>query len=122
MPEEPNALQVDEHGVARCWWPGSDAFYRQYHDNEWGRPMHQEHRLFEKLVLEGFQSGLSWLTILRKRENFRAAFDGFDPVRVAAYDATDVQRLLGDSSGPWNRTDNDPNPIHAPIGPVRSPR
>jgi DNA-3-methyladenine glycosylase I len=97
MPEEDSSIQVDEDGVARCWWPGTDPFYRQYHDAEWGRPMHQEHRLFEKLVLEGFQSGLSWLTILRKRENFRAAFDGFDPHRVAAYDSTDVERLLGDA-------------------------
>jgi DNA-3-methyladenine glycosylase I len=68
-----------------------------YHDNEWGHPVVDDQRLFEKLCLEGFQSGLSWLTILRKREHFRAAFEGFDPVRVAAFDEADVQRLLADA-------------------------
>jgi len=81
---------------ARCW-PTSDPLYVAYHDEEWGRPVADEHGLFERLCLEGFQSGLSWLTILRKRENFRAAFALFDPERVARFGAGDVERLLGDA-------------------------
>ena len=84
-------------GLVRCWWPGDDADYRAYHDCEWGRPVVDDNRLFEKLCLEGFQSGLSWLTILRKRDNFRAAFAGFDIAAVAAFGPADVQRLLGDA-------------------------
>jgi DNA-3-methyladenine glycosylase I len=84
-------------GVARCWWAAKDPLYVAYHDDEWGRPVADDARLFEKLVLEGFQSGLSWLTILRKRENFRSAFRGFDPARVARFGARDVARLLGDA-------------------------
>ncbi|HXD15869.1 MAG TPA: DNA-3-methyladenine glycosylase I, partial [Vicinamibacterales bacterium] len=81
-------------GRVRCWWPGTDPLYVRYHDEEWGRPVRNDHRLFEKICLEGFQSGLSWITILRKRENFRDAFDGFDPERVARYNSRDVARLL----------------------------
>jgi len=81
-------------GGHRCAWCGNDPLYVQYHDEEWGRPALDDRRLFEKLCLEGFQSGLSWLTILRKREAFREAFDGFDPERVARYTAKDVARLL----------------------------
>ena len=81
----------------RCPWAGSDPLYRAYHDTEWGRPVTNDFRLFEKICLEGFQSGLSWLTILKKRENFRAAFDGFDFDKVALYGDTDVERLLGDA-------------------------
>jgi DNA-3-methyladenine glycosylase I len=82
----------------RCPWTGiADAEYARYHDEEWGVPKTDDRALFEKLVLEGFQSGLSWLTILRKRDNFRRAFDGFDPRKVARYDETDVDRLLGDA-------------------------
>jgi DNA-3-methyladenine glycosylase I len=81
-------------GRLRCWWAASDPLYARYHDDEWGRPVRNDHRLFEKICLEGFQSGLSWLTILRKREHFREAFDGFDPDRVARYTARDVTRLL----------------------------
>jgi len=81
----------------RCWWPGDDPLYQRYHDEEWGRPVTDDHRLFEKICLEGFQAGLSWLTILRKRENFRAAFAGFDFARVARYAARDVERLLQDA-------------------------
>ncbi len=81
----------------RCWWPGHDAAYVAYHDAEWGRPVADDTRLFEKLCLEGFQSGLSWLTILRKRDNFRAAFAGFDIATVAAFGAADVERLVGDA-------------------------
>ena len=82
--------------MKRCSWPGEDPLYLRYHDDEWGRPMADDRRLFEKICLEGFQSGLSWLTILRKRENFRRAFADFDPARVARYGARDVQRLLTD--------------------------
>ena len=81
----------------RCWWPGTDPLYVRYHDEEWGRPVTDDHRLFEKICLEGFQAGLSWLTILRKREDFRRAFHGFDPDRVARFTARDVDRLLGDA-------------------------
>jgi DNA-3-methyladenine glycosylase I len=89
-------VTVGEDGRQRCWWPGTAVDYVAYHDDEWGRPVVDDCRLFEKICLEGFQSGLSWLTILRKRENFRAAFDGFDPERVARFGAADVERLLDD--------------------------
>jgi DNA-3-methyladenine glycosylase I len=81
----------------RCSWPGNDELYLRYHDQEWGRPIADDHRLFEKICLEGFQSGLSWITILRKRENFRRAFNGFDPAAVARFGARDVTRLLKDA-------------------------
>jgi len=84
-------------GVARCWWAGSDPLYLRYHDNEWGRPITHDSRLFEKICLEGFQAGLSWLTILRKRQAFRQAFAGFDIERVARFGARDIERLLADS-------------------------
>ena len=90
-------LRLGDDGVVRCWWPGSDPLYVRYHDREWGRPVRAETRLFEKLCLEGFQAGLSWITILRKREAFRAAFAAFDPERVAAFGARDVGRLLRDA-------------------------
>jgi DNA-3-methyladenine glycosylase I len=80
-----------------CPWPGSDLGYRAYHDQEWGRPVHDDHRLFEKLALEGFQSGLSWLTILRKRVAFQEVFAGFDPAVVAGYGTSEVERLLRDA-------------------------
>ena len=83
--------------MKRCWWPGEDELYVSYHDREWGRPVGDDHRLFEKICLEGFQSGLSWITILRKRENFRQAFKGFDPAIVARFGARDVERLLKDA-------------------------
>ena len=87
-----------EHLIdGRCWWAGTDADYVEYHDHEWGRPVDDDIRLFEKICLEGFQSGLSWITILRKRENFRAAFDGFDFEKVARYGDNDVARLLDDA-------------------------
>jgi DNA-3-methyladenine glycosylase I len=89
-------LRVDD-GVARCSWCGEHDDYRRYHDAEWGRPVADDVRLFEKLCLEGFQSGLSWLTILRKREAFRRAFRGFEPARVARFGARDIRRLLGDA-------------------------
>lgn len=80
----------------RCAWVSDDAGYRRYHDEEWGRPERDEHRLFEMLTLEGAQAGLSWLTILRKREGYRRAFAGFDPTRVAGFDTARVERLLAD--------------------------
>jgi len=91
-----DGLARHEDGVVRCWWCGTDPLYVDYHDREWGTPVTDDVRLFEKLSLEGFQAGLSWITILRKRENFRAAFAGFDPVRVARFGARDVARLLAD--------------------------
>ena len=81
----------------RCGWHGDHADYRAYHDTEWGFPVADDVRLFEKLCLEGFQSGLSWLTILRKRVAFRAAFQGFDPTRVARFERADIDRLLADT-------------------------
>jgi DNA-3-methyladenine glycosylase I len=84
-------------GVVRCWWAGSDPLYLRYHDEEWGRPVIDNSRLFEKICLEGFQAGLSWLTILRKREAFRRAFADFDIPHVARFGARDITRLLGDS-------------------------
>jgi DNA-3-methyladenine glycosylase I len=82
--------------MKRCSWPGEDPLYVRYHDEEWGRPVTDDTRLFEKICLEGFQAGLSWITILRKRENFRKGFAGFDPAKVARFTAKDVQRLLKD--------------------------
>lgn len=84
-------------GKQSCWWHGELDDYRLYHDNEWGRPVVDDTRLFEKICLEGFQSGLSWLTILRKREGFRAAFAGFDINKVAAFTDDDIERLVLDS-------------------------
>lgn len=90
-------LVKGDDGRRRCGWGSSTPDYAAYHDDEWGRPVVDDVRLYEKFCLEGFQSGLSWLTILRKRDNFRAAFDGFDPRRVAEYGPADVDRLLGDA-------------------------
>lgn len=90
-------LRPAARGRHRCAWCGDDPLYTAYHDEEWGRPVLADQRLFEKICLEGFQSGLSWITILRKREHFRAAFAGFDPARVARFGAKDVERLLGDA-------------------------
>src|SRR4051795_11167171 len=90
-------LAAGEDGVTRCFWGDSPEIYRAYHDQEWGFPVDDDRRLFEKLCLEGFQAGLSWLTILRKRESFRAAFAGFDFEQVARFGERDVKRLLGDA-------------------------
>ncbi|HHV20564.1 MAG TPA: DNA-3-methyladenine glycosylase I [Propionibacterium sp.] len=86
-----------------CPWPGTDPDYRAYHDDEWGRPVRDDHKLFEKLVLEGFQAGLSWLTILRKRSAFREAFAGFDPEAVARFGPADVERLMANAGIVRNR-------------------
>ncbi len=83
-------------GITRCWWCGDDPLYVSYHDHEWGTPVRDERALFELLCLEGFQAGLSWITILRKRVAFREAFEGFDPEVVARYSERDVERLLAD--------------------------
>ena len=85
------------NGARRCWWCGSDEGYQAYHDREWGFPVRDDRRIYEKICLEGFQSGLSWLTILRKRENFRRAFAGFDFEKVARFNRRSVERLLKDA-------------------------
>jgi DNA-3-methyladenine glycosylase I len=97
------AVEAGPDGVKRCWWCLGAPDLIAYHDSEWGRPLHGENELYERLTLEAFQSGLSWLTILRKRENFRRAFDGFDPERVAEYGAKDVKRLMADAGIVRNR-------------------
>jgi len=97
MTRLPDGVVRGVDGCPRCWWAAQPDDYARYHDEEWGRPVGDDRRLFEKLVLEGFQSGLSWLTILRKRESFREAFAGFDFERVARYTRRDVERLLGNA-------------------------
>ncbi|MGB5085283.1 MAG: DNA-3-methyladenine glycosylase I [Methylocystis silviterrae] len=90
-------------GLKRCPWPGVDPIYLDYHDNEWGRPERDGRALFEKLTLDGFQAGLSWITILRKREAFRAAFDGFDPAKIARFDQKRVAALMRNDAIVRNR-------------------
>jgi len=92
--ESKDGLSTEPDGMVRCWWHGGHPDYITYHDDEWGMPVDDEFRLFEKICLEGFQAGLSWLTILRKRENFREAFDGFDFEMVAKFNARRVEKLL----------------------------
>ncbi len=96
MTDRPGTAQPGPDGQLRCPWAMSSPEYLGYHDTEWGRPVRSDQGVFERLCLEGFQSGLSWLTILRKRENFRAAFRGFDLATVAGFGPPDVDRLLGD--------------------------
>lgn len=90
-------------GLPRCPWPGQDPLYVAYHDDEWGVAERDDRALFEKLVLDGFQAGLSWITILRKRDNFRRAFDGFDPAKIARYTPKRVERLMNDAGIVRNR-------------------
>ncbi len=90
-------------GLTRCPWPGEDPLYVAYHDGEWGVPEFDDRALFEKLILDGFQAGLSWITILRKRDNFRKAFDGFDPDKIARYDARKIHALMNDAGIVRNR-------------------
>jgi len=90
-------------GLYRCPWPKLDPLYVRYHDEEWGVPEYDDRALYEKLILDGFQAGLSWITILRKRENFRDAFDGFDPVKIARYTPRKVEQLMGNSGIVRNR-------------------
>jgi DNA-3-methyladenine glycosylase I len=97
------ALAKGSDGRRRCWWGASTHDYERYHDEEWGRPVRDDRGLYERMVLEGFQSGLSWLTILRKRENFRAAFADFDIEAVAGFGKRDVNRLLADAGIIRNR-------------------
>ncbi len=97
------SLRQGSDGLDRCGWVGDDAEYRRYHDEEWGRPLHGDRALFEKMSLEGFQAGLSWITILRRRPTFRAAFRDFDLESVAAFDDADVERLMGDTGIIRNR-------------------
>ncbi len=97
MPRLPKGLVQGDDGVVRCWWGASAPDYAAYHDDEWGFAVRNDKRLFEKICLEGFQSGLSWLTILRKRENFQKAFAGFDYHRVARFNRRSVDRLLQDA-------------------------
>jgi len=108
------SLLIGSDERARCAWVGDDAEYRRYHDEEWGTPLHGNRALFEKMALEGFQAGLSWITILRKRPRFREVFAGFDPDAVAAFDETDVERLMGDAGIIRNRAK-----IEATIGNAR---
>jgi DNA-3-methyladenine glycosylase I len=96
-------VEAGPDGKPRCSWALGTDDYLDYHDKEWGRPLHGERELFERLTLEAFQSGLSWLTILRKRENFRRAFDGFDVEKVADYGSKDFERLMGDAGIVRNR-------------------
>lgn len=96
-------LLLHPDGRQRCWWPGTDPLYVAYHDTEWGVPERDDRALFEKLILDGFQAGLSWITILRKREAFRRAFAGFDPAVIAAFGPKDVDRLLADPGIVRNR-------------------
>jgi len=97
----PSPLHPD--GKRRCPWPGQDPFYVAYHDDEWGVPERDDRALYEKLVLDGFQAGLSWITILRKRENFRRAFDGFQPEKIARYSPKKIERLMQDAGIVRNR-------------------
>jgi DNA-3-methyladenine glycosylase I len=103
LAEAAEGVVFGEDGVARCWWADSDPLYRAYHDGEWGRPVVDDRRMFEKICLEAFQSGLSWLTILRKRENFRRAFEGFEPEAVARFDQARIDRLMADPGIVRNR-------------------
>ena len=96
-------MRVGPDAVARCAWVGDDAEYRRYHDEEWGRPLHGDRPLFEKMSLEGFQAGLSWITILRKRPHFREVFAAFDPAAIALFDESDVERLMQDAGIIRNR-------------------
>ena len=103
MDSDVSGIVEGKDGVSRCWWCVGDPLLLRYHDDEWGRPVDDDGRLFEKLILEGFQSGLSWLTILRKRENFRNAFKSFDISAIARFDERNVERLLGDAGIVRNR-------------------
>lgn len=99
----PEGLILHSDGCPRCWWAGLDPLYVAYHDTEWGVPEWDGRALYEKLILDGFQAGLSWITILRRREGFRAAFDGFSPEVIARYTDADVARLMADAGIIRNR-------------------
>ena len=91
------SARLHADGKTRCPWPGEDPFYMEYHDTEWGVPEYDDRALYEKLILDGFQAGLSWITILRKRENFRKAFDDFQPEKIARYSEKKVHALMNDA-------------------------
>jgi DNA-3-methyladenine glycosylase I len=110
----PDADDLAADDRVRCAWAGDDPEYRRYHDEEWGTPLHGDRALFEKMSLEGFQAGLSWITILRKRPRFREVFAGFDPEKVAEFDADDIARLMADPGIIRNRAK-----IEATIGNAR---
>ncbi|BAT59012.1 DNA-3-methyladenine glycosylase 1 [Variibacter gotjawalensis] len=95
---------VHADGLKRCTWPGEDPLYVVYHDTEWGVPDYDDRALFEKLILDGFQAGLSWITILRKRDNFRRAFDGFEPEKIARYTPKKIEALMQDAGIVRNRS------------------
>ena len=97
------APRLHPDGKTRCPWPGEDPLYVAYHDTEWGVPEYDDRALYEKLILDGFQAGLSWITILRKRENFRRAFDGFQPEKIARYTPKKIERLMQDAGIVRNR-------------------
>ena len=103
MLSESSGLIHHPDGCPRCWWAGDDPVYVAYHDTEWGVPERDGRALYEKLILDGFQAGLSWITILRRREGFRRAFAGFDPEAVARFTQADVERLMGDTGIIRNR-------------------
>ena len=103
MAQPRESVLIGTDGVARCRWGAGDPIYRRYHDREWGRPIKNDRRLFEKICLEGFQSGLSWLIILRKRDNFRRAFDDFDIEAVARFTPRRIDRLMADTGIVRNR-------------------
>ncbi len=100
---KPSPTFKGEDGLKRCFWCASDPIYVAYHDNEWGRPVVDDNKLYEKLCLEGFQAGLSWLTILRKREAFRLAFKDFDPIKVARFNDNNIDRLMNNEGIVRNR-------------------
>ena len=100
---EPRPAVMHDDGLARCGWPGIDPLYVAYHDTEWGVPEYDSRALFEKLLLDGFQAGLSWITILRKRDNFRKAFDGFEPDKIARYTPAKLEKLMADEGIVRNR-------------------
>src|ERR1700735_4207802 len=97
------SARLHADGLVRCPWPGEDPFYLAYHDEEWGVPEYDDRALYEKLMLDGFQAGLSWITILRKRDNFRRAFDDFVPAKIARYTPKKVERLMADAGIVRNR-------------------
>jgi DNA-3-methyladenine glycosylase I len=103
MSHQPDGIVRGDDGIERCWWCVDDPLYLTYHDDEWGRPSSDDARLFEKLCLEGFQSGLSWLTILRKRDNFRRAFRGFDLESIARFGPAEIEALMADEGIVRNR-------------------
>lgn len=109
------AVRPGADGRARCAWVGTDPLYAEYHDTEWGVPLRGDRALFEKLTLEAFQSGLSWITILKRRDGFRRAFDGFDWNRVAAYDDRDLARLLADEGIIRNRAKIEATVVNARV-------